>query len=53
MTNAMLIQKEELRNNLQNLINWSSEKDTELTLASFFQKVEQLFDKDWLIWSER
>lgn len=46
MTNAMLIQKEELRNNLQQLINWSGEKDTELTPSSLFTKVEQLFDKN-------
>ncbi|KAL4716463.1 hypothetical protein ACJJTC_015891 [Scirpophaga incertulas] len=45
MTNAMLIQKEELRNNLQDLINWSGDKETELTPSSLFKKVEQLFDK--------
>jgi hypothetical protein len=46
MTNAILIQKEELRNNLQQLINWSGQKDTELTASSLFSKVEQLFDKN-------
>lgn len=46
MTSAILTQKEELRNNLQQLINWSGDKDTQLTATSLFKKVEQVFDKN-------
>lgn len=46
MSNAMLIQKDELRNALQNLINWSGDKETKLSPTSLFEKVEQIFNKD-------
>ncbi|KAL4718637.1 hypothetical protein ACJJTC_015266 [Scirpophaga incertulas] len=41
MTNAMLIQKEELRKNLQDLINWSGDKETEITPSYLLKKLNK------------
>lgn len=46
MTNAFLTQKEQLQNSLQGLINWSAEKEIQLTPQSLFEKIQQLFNKD-------
>lgn len=45
LTNAVLSQKEELRNTLQGLIDWSSDSTTSLTPSALFEKLEQAFSK--------
>ncbi|XP_041974961.1 uncharacterized protein LOC121737550 [Aricia agestis] len=46
ISNAILKQKDELRNNLQSLINWARDNEQYLTATSLFEKIEQLFSKD-------
>lgn len=45
LTNSILTQKDELRNTLQNLINWSAAEGTTLSPATLFCKIEELFNK--------
>lgn len=45
LSNAILTQKDELRDNLQKLIDWAAEKDTVLSASSLFDKIEQVFNK--------
>lgn len=46
LTHAVILQKEELQNNLQALINWSCESKNILTPDSLFEKVSTLFTKE-------
>lgn len=46
LTNAVLLQKEELQNTLQTLVDWANENKQTLTPNTLFDKVESLFSKE-------
>ena len=45
ISNTILTQKDELRNTLQTLVNWSNENKSSLTPLELFERIEQLFNK--------
>lgn len=46
LSNAILTQKDELHTTLQNIVDWSSDKNTTLSPKSLFDKIEQMFGKE-------
>lgn len=46
LSNAILTQKDELRTNLQSLVDWSNDKSTTLSSKTLFDKIEEVFGKE-------
>lgn len=46
LSNALLAQRETLRESMQALVNWSSNTDTVLTPTSLYNKVQETFSND-------